>query len=112
MILLRERVGTPTPGSSVDIALLPQSAGGHLLTLQPHLEVLRTLGRAGVAEPLHHLHHGASDTGVLRECHGSDEAVVETDEGLFEVERSVVPVEELRNVLERDEEVNGFPVLD
>ena len=108
VILLRDGVGSP----GVDVAVLPEPAGGHLLTLQPHLQVVRTLRRSEVAKVLHHLHDGASHAGVLGEGHGSCEAVVETDKGLFEVERSVVPVEELRNVLERDEEVNGFPVLD
>ena len=37
---------------------------------------------------------------------------METDEGLLEVERSVVPEEELGHVLEGNQEVYALPVLD
>ena len=106
VVLLGDRVG------GVNVAVLSQLAGGQLLALQPHLQIVPAGGGAREPEALHHLRYRASHAGVLAEGHSPSETIVETDEGLLEVERSVVPIEELCHVFEGDQKVDALPVLD
>ena len=50
VVLLGDRVG------GVNVAVLSQLAGGQLLALQPHLQVIRAGWGSREPEALHHLH--------------------------------------------------------
>jgi hypothetical protein len=52
----------------------------------------------------------SADTGILAERHGPHETVVERNEPLLEIERSLVPVQQLSHQLERHQEVDGSAV--